>query len=222
MDQNASKRPGRKAPKGDKRQRTRAALLEAARDLVRDKGYEATTLQEVAARAGMTSGAIYGNFKNRDDLFVALGLTYWPPIVPRYRPAATFQEKMRALAEATLAAIPVRQPVASGRLTGMAYALSHEELRVKVQEITAASYELGAAWLRSIATDNELPMPADQLVCVVHVLTEGLVFQRLMTPDLVPDAVFYAAFAALARAGPEPGSRVASRPEGASPAEPNP
>ena len=204
MDEAAVKPAGRRAPKGDKRQRTRAALLEAARELVRERGYEATTLQEVAARAGMTSGTIYGNFKNRDDLFLALGLTYWPPIVPRYRPTATFQEKMRALADATLAAIPVRRPVASGRLSGMAYALSHKELQAKVQAITAASYELGAAWLRSIATDDELPMPADQLVCVIHVLTEGLVFQRLMTPDLVPDEVFYAAFAALARARPNP------------------
>jgi AcrR family transcriptional regulator len=203
MNEDATKPSGRKAPKGDKRERTRAALLEAARELVREKGYEGTTLQDVAARAGMTSGAIYGNFKNRDDLFLALGLTYWPPIVPRYRPTATFPEKMRALAAATLAAIPERQPVASGRLTGMAYALNHEAMRAKVQEVTAASYALGAAWLRSIATDHELPMPADQLVCVIHVLTEGLVFQRLMTPDLVPDEVFYAAFAALARARPE-------------------
>jgi AcrR family transcriptional regulator len=194
---------GRTVPKGDKRQRTRAALLEAARQLVREKGYEAVTLQEVAARAGMTSGAIYGNFKNRDDLFLALGLTYWPPIVPRYRPDATFAEKMRALAAATLAVIPERGRVAGGRLTGMAYALSHDAMRIKVQEITAASFALGAAWLRSIAGDDELPMPAEQLVCVVHALIEGLVFQRLLTPDLVPDEVFYAAFAALARARPE-------------------
>lgn len=203
MDKDPPKPSGRRAPKGNKRQRTRAALLEAARELVREKGYEGTTMQDVAARAGMTSGAIYGNFKNRDDLFLALGLTYWPPIVPRYRPTATFAEKMRALAEATLAAIPERRRVAGGRLTGMAYALSHEVMRAKVQETTAASYALGAEWLRSIATDDELPMPAEQLVCVIHVLTEGLVFQRLLTPDLVPDEVFYAAFAALARAGPE-------------------
>ena len=203
MEEPATKPAGRRAPKDDKRQRTRAALLEAARELVREKGYEGTTLQDVAARAGMTSGAIYGNFKNRDDLFLALGLSYWPPIVPRYRPTAIFAEKMRALAEATLAAIPERHRVAGGRLTGMAYALSHEAMRARVQEITAASYELGAEWLRSIDTDDELPMPADQLVCVIHVLTEGLVFQRLLTPDLVPDDVFYAAFAALARARPE-------------------
>ena len=199
MDDYATKPSGRRVPKGDKRHRTREALLTAARELVREKGYEGTTLQEVAARAGMTSGAIYGNFKNRDDLFLALGMTYWPPIVPRYRPTATFAEKMHALAEATLAAIPERRRVAGGRLTGMAYTLSHEAMQAKVQAITAASYEMGAAWLRSIATDDELPMPAEQLVCVIHALTEGLVFQRLLTPDLVPDEAFYAAFAALAR-----------------------
>lgn len=193
---------GRRGPKGDKRERTRAALLEAARELVRERGYESTTLRDVAERAGMTSGAIYGNFRNRDDLFLALGLTYWPPIVPRYRPDATFAEKMRALAEATLAAIPARQRVAGGRLSGMAYALGHEAMRAKVQDVTAASYEVGAEWLRSIATDVDLPMPAEQLVCVIHVLTDGLVFQRLLTPELVPDEVFYAAFAALAAAPP--------------------
>src|ERR1051325_7849870 len=88
-------------PKGDKRARTRAALLEAARELVREKGHERTTLEEVARRAGMTSGAIYGNFKNRDKLFVALGQAYWPAIRPRMPPNSSFAEKMRALAEAT-------------------------------------------------------------------------------------------------------------------------
>ncbi len=196
--------PGRRGPKGDKRQRTRARLLEAARELIREKGYEHTTLQDVASRAGMTSGAIYGNFKNRDDLFVALGQTYWPPIVPRYRIDASFAEKMQAIAAATLAAIPERERVANGRLTGMAYALRHDEMRARVRDVTARSFEFGAEWLRSIATDEELPMPAERLVVVIHALTEGLVFQRLLTPELVPDAVFYDAFAALVRARPSP------------------
>ena len=34
---------------------------------------------------------------------------------------------------------------------------------------------------------------------VIHALIEGLVFQRLLTPDLVPDEVFRAAFGALAK-----------------------
>lgn len=189
----------RRQPKGDKRDRTRAKLLEAARSLIREKGYEHTTLEAVAERAGMTTGAIYGNFKNRDELFISLGQTYWPPVRPRVQPGATFPEIMRALADATLAAIPDRRAAAVGRLTGLAYTLTHEELRVKVADFTAQSYAFGEEWLRSVAKPDDLPMPAGQLVRVIHALIEGLVFQRLLTPELLPDEIFYAAFAALSK-----------------------
>src|SRR6476661_10954734 len=189
----------RRQPKGDKRDRTRAKLLEAARWLIREKGYEHTTLDAIAERAGMTTGAIYGNFKNRDELFISLGQTYWAPIKPHVRPGSTFPEIMRALADATLAAIPDRSAAAVGRLTGLAYTLTHEELRAKVAQFTAQSYAFGEQWLRSVTNEDDLPMPAGQLVRVIHALTEGLVLQRFLTPELIPDEVFHAAFAALGR-----------------------
>jgi AcrR family transcriptional regulator len=188
----------RRQPKGDKRHRTRAKLLQAARSLIREKGYEHTTLEAIAERAGMTTGAIYGNFKNRDELFISLGETYWAPIKPRVQPGSTLPEIMRAMADATLAALPDRRSVAVGRLTGLAYTLTHEELREKVVELTAQSYALGEQWLRSVTNEEDLPMPAGQLVRIIHALTEGLVFLRLLTPELMPDEVFHAAFAALA------------------------
>ena len=187
----------RSRQKGDKRERTRTKLLEAARALIREKGYEHTTLDDIAERAGMTTGAIYGNFKNRDDLFIALGQTYWAPVKPRVKPGASFSDVMRAMAEATIAAIPDRASAAVGRLTGLAYTLTHEELRARVVSVTAESYALGAAWLRVIARRKDLPMPAGQLVRVIHALIEGLVLQRLLTPELFPDQVIRAAFRAL-------------------------
>jgi AcrR family transcriptional regulator len=188
----------RRRPKGDKRDRTRTALLEAARALIREKGYARITLEEVAERAGMSTGAIYGNFKNRDELFVALGQRYWAPVTPRVKPGATFAEAMRAMAEATLEAIPERTTAAVGRLTGLAYTLTNADLRAQVREITANSYEMGAEWLRTFGDERQLPMPAEHLVRVIHALIEGLVLQRILTPDLCPDEVFFAAFAALA------------------------
>jgi AcrR family transcriptional regulator len=190
-------------PKGDKRARTRAALFDAARALIREKGYERTTMEEVARRAGMTTGAIYGNFKNRDELFIALAQEYWAPIAPKVAPGATFAEAMRALAAATIAAVDDRAPAAVGRLTGIAYTLSNAELRARVHDVMKTSYEFGAEWLRTF-DPNELPMAPDVLVRVVHTLIEGLVMHRLLTPDLYPDEVFYAAFAALARERPKP------------------
>jgi AcrR family transcriptional regulator len=190
-------RNARRKPKGDKRDRTRAALLDAARALIREEGYERTTLAAVAERAGMTTGAIYGNFKNRDELFIALGQKFWAPVKPEVKPGATFAEAMQALARATLAAVDDRRSAAVGRLTGLAYALKTPELRARVHEITRNSYEFGAEWLRTF-DERELPFPADVLVRVIHALIEGLVWQRILTPELCPDEVFFAAFAALA------------------------
>ncbi len=204
MTQNSETGSPRRQPKGDKRDRTRAKLLEAARSLIREKGHENTTLEDIAERAGMTTGAIYGNFKNRDELFITLGHAYWPPIKPQVKPGASFGEIMQAMAEATIAAIPDRSAVAVGRLTGLAYTLTHEEMRAQVRDVTAQSYAFGEQWLRAVTKEEDLPMPADQLVRVIHCLIEGLVFQRLLTPELMPDEVFRAAFGALAM---KPGSR---------------
>jgi AcrR family transcriptional regulator len=151
----------------------------------------------VARRAGMTTGAIYGNFKNREELFVALGQAYWPDIKPKVKPGASFPEIMRAMAKATIAVIPDRKAAAVGRLTGVAYTLRHEDLLAQVQTVTARSYAAGAQWLRTMVEEDELPMPAEQMVRVIHALSEGLVLQSMLTPDLFPKSVYYAAFDAL-------------------------
>jgi hypothetical protein len=147
----------------------------------------------------MTTGAIYGNFKNRLELLVALGDAYWLPIKPKVAPGGTFADAMRAMAAATIAALPERSLVAVGRLTGIAYTLEHPELRERVRQITAARYDFGAAWLETLADGHDLPMPKEHLVRVIHALIEGLVLQRLLTPELFPDDVIYAAFGALAK-----------------------
>lgn len=194
----ASGTSGRSGPKGDKRARTRAKLLEAARELIREKGHERTTLREVAERAGMTSGAIYGNFRDREDLFIGLADAYWPPVKPKFPANGTFAQLMHAMAEGLIAAIPDRRLAATGRLTGMAYALNNEAMRERVREITARSYDGGVTWLNTVLDARDLPMPPDVLVRVLHALIEGLTYQRLLTPELFPDEVIYAAFAALA------------------------
>jgi AcrR family transcriptional regulator len=192
-------KPGRRGrPKGDKRERTRTALLDAALALTREKGFEQTTLQDVAERAGMTTGAIYGNFRNRDELFMALAVRQWAPIRPRFTLGASFAELMHATAEAVLASIPEREPAAVGALTFRAYALRHEEIRASFRDEMAKGLAAGATWMDAVFSADDLPMPAETMVRVINALIEGLLFQRFLTPELMPDDVFYAAFAALA------------------------
>ncbi len=199
MSSKTTGKDGRRGkPKGDKRDRTRAKLLETARMLIREKGHEHTTLEDIAEKAGMTTGAIYGNFKNRNDLFIALAETYWAPIKPKVKPGSSFAQVMRAIAEATIAVIPDREAAGFGRMSGIAYALANKELHARVKEVTAQNYAFGAEWLRSVTKKGELPMPAERLIPIVHALSEGLVIQRLMTPELITDDVIRAAFKALA------------------------
>jgi AcrR family transcriptional regulator len=193
---------GRRRPKGDKRERTRAALLDAALALTREKGFEETTLQDVAERAGMTTGAIYGNFKNRDELFMALAVRQWAPIKPQFTPGSSFAELMHAMAEAVLAVIPDRRPAAVGALTFRAYALRHESVRASFREEMAKGLAAGATWMETEFAADDLPMPANILVRVINALIEGLLFQRLLTPQLMPHEVFHAAFAAIANPAP--------------------
>lgn len=47
-------------------------LLEAARQVFADRGYDGASLDLVAAAAGMTKGAVYHHFESKADLFWAL------------------------------------------------------------------------------------------------------------------------------------------------------
>src|SRR5258706_3523651 len=51
---------------------TRAALLVAARELFGERGYAATSLDDVVARAGVTKGALYHHFRGKTELFRAV------------------------------------------------------------------------------------------------------------------------------------------------------
>src|SRR5881396_2434576 len=55
-----------------RRAMTRQHLLDAAAIVFTRNGFHGSTLDEVASTAGFTKGAVYSNFKSKDDLFLAL------------------------------------------------------------------------------------------------------------------------------------------------------
>lgn len=54
----------------------RTKLLDAALDVIRTKGYSATTVDELCAAAGVTKGAFFHHFKSKEALGVAVA-DYW-------------------------------------------------------------------------------------------------------------------------------------------------
>jgi AcrR family transcriptional regulator len=55
-----------------KTQETRSLLLRAAEEIFARDGYEKAELGEIARLAGRTKGAIYAQFKSKEDMFLAL------------------------------------------------------------------------------------------------------------------------------------------------------
>jgi AcrR family transcriptional regulator len=51
---------------------TQAKILRAAEVIFSEQGFEKTQLEEIAARAGYTRGAIYAHYADKEDLFLAL------------------------------------------------------------------------------------------------------------------------------------------------------
>ena len=68
---------GMKAPtrRALAKQQTRAKVLAAARRLFSEQGYEGATIRDIAAAAGMSTGAVFANFTDKSDLFREIMLT---------------------------------------------------------------------------------------------------------------------------------------------------
>jgi len=153
----------------------------------------------VAERAGMSRGAFYGNFADRDELFMAVLESRWKPVKPVFKPGASLRQQMKILAQAVIASVPARQAVAVRALEFQLYALKHPAMRARLAQYSAEAYRYAQAALLEAVPAESLPMPAATFVRVLHCLMDGLLFERFQVPDEITDEVIVAAFEALAR-----------------------
>jgi AcrR family transcriptional regulator len=58
--------------RNERKERTRADLLRAARRVFVRRGFHRASLDEIAEEAGYTKGAVYSNFADKDALFLAV------------------------------------------------------------------------------------------------------------------------------------------------------
>jgi AcrR family transcriptional regulator len=79
-----------------KGERTRQAVLDAAYSLFLEQGYSATSMRQIAEKAGVALGGIYNHFASKEEIFQALVIVKHPyvQIFPLLRdvPGATAEE----------------------------------------------------------------------------------------------------------------------------------
>jgi len=71
------------------KQQTRGKVLAAARQLFSEHGYEGATIRDIAAAAGMSTGAVFANFSDKSDLFREIILMDLEQLVGEMREAAS-------------------------------------------------------------------------------------------------------------------------------------
>ncbi|MEW2522286.1 TetR/AcrR family transcriptional regulator [Actinacidiphila alni] len=130
-----SRSPRRRSPaprKGDLREK---AILETAERLLGEKGYEALTVADVAAGAGITRGALYFYFGSKQEIVTALVA----------RTVAELWEKSRTAHEAD----DPREAVDTAMRRTVGLWLEHGLVIRTAVDLAAAVPEIGRLWDRT-------------------------------------------------------------------------
>jgi AcrR family transcriptional regulator len=178
------------------RAETRRRIIDAATEVFARQGIAATSLNEIAAAAGLTKGAVYSNFSGRDDLVLTIMEQH---IVDRMHLATTAFGDLADLDEATAEA---GARLASGIDTDATWhRLLLEYWGIAMRNPTVHSgLALRRAQLREAVTTAiakaasqhglDLPLPPEQLAVVVLALSNGLAVERGVEAAAVPDTLF--------------------------------
>jgi len=180
---------------GGKRARTRARLVEAAAELFAERGVHATTVDAVAVRAGMSKGAVYGNFADKEALFLATLNLPVSSVQPEFLERAPLREQMRRLGAAVVAFAPLaeRRHIRVSDL--QLYMATHPERQRAITDWTERMVEQVMARWRPFFDDADLGMPFRDFVILIDAIIDGLLIQRALTPRLVSDDLIRGAFA---------------------------
>ncbi len=179
--------------RAERREQTRDDLIEAADRAFVSGGFHATSLDQIAAAAGYTKGAVYSNFASKEDLFFAV----------YERRAAVAEAQMVELFEADAAAGLDRISAdTSGRVNRddgwlavffefWAHVIRHPELRERFAEIHRRLQVPIAGALERVAAERgaELPEEALRLAVASGAMQIGLALERLTQPEVVDKAL---------------------------------
>src|SRR4051812_42258455 len=93
---------------------TRERILNAALNVIRTKGYEATTVDDLCAAAGVTKGAFFHHFKSKEDLAVSAA-DHWSSITGAFFEGAPYRRLADPL-DRVLGYIDFRKTILQGEL----------------------------------------------------------------------------------------------------------
>lgn len=178
------------------RAQTRQRLLQAAGEVFAQRGYDRASLDDVAAAAGLTKGAVYSSFAGKDDLFYALMRERIDERLALVTEAVERQATVLDIARD--AGSGLAQLMSSQRdwhllfIEFWARAVRDPELHAEFARERRSVRGLIAQFLEARAVEAEinLPAPAEQLAVAVLALSNGIAIEHLADPDTVDPSTF--------------------------------
>jgi len=183
--------------RAESKERTRQRLLAEAQRLFRERGYAATSLEQIAEAAEVTKGAIYGHFASKEDLMLS-ALEAVP--TPDY--STTLNDESR----------PLRERLAEfGRAVAAENPGDTEEVAMYLEFFAALlrapdalqRYSSGLERrLQELADDDDADLAAGatpvQAWAIGQAMLAGLQIYKHLAPGLVTPELFERAFGLLA------------------------
>jgi AcrR family transcriptional regulator len=181
----------RRLTRAESQAQTRTEVLAAAARVFARRGYEGASVGEIAEEAGYSHGAVYSNFADKEDLFLALYEQWVAERVAELNAerveASTAGESARALVAAWLRRLAADPDAFLLRLEFTARAARDPELRAKLGARVGA-VPLAIERLNERAGDGaglEFSLPAGDVALALQALSLGLALEALANPGAV-------------------------------------
>jgi TetR/AcrR family transcriptional repressor of nem operon len=120
-------------------------LLDAALNVIRAKGYAATTVDDICRQAGVTKGSFFHHFKSKDDLALA-AVAYWRAMTESFFASAPYHQAPDPL-DRLLGYLDFRKLILTGDLPSYTCLLgtlvqetydTHPEIRIACEQALSA------------------------------------------------------------------------------------
>jgi len=186
--------------RAESKERTRRRLLAEAQRLFRERGYAATSLEQIAEAAEVTKGAIYGHFASKEDLMLS-ALEAAP--APDY--SATLNDESRPLRERVAEFSRAVAAETPGDAEELAMYLEFFAALLRAPDALRRYSSRRERRLQELAgadsdASEELPTGVTpvQVWAIGQAMLVGLQIEKRLSPGLVTPEVFERAFGLLA------------------------
>jgi AcrR family transcriptional regulator len=184
------------------RAEVRERIMRAATKVFLKRGFNGATLEEIAAEAGFSKGAVYSNFDDKDALFLALVDEEFARRLELLSaaladPDAGAEAAGRSMTAALTAHQDLHVLFSEFRVHAARNPSTRQKLAKRRAEIRATLAQTVEAYAERAGV--ELTLPAEQIATLLLALTNGLALERLGQPEAVPDELFGEVIAQLFR-----------------------